>query len=151
MPSTFRSRVAIVLILGIFLIPILVSSLRGLTHVLTCEESVSSLFGIVVSEDGSAAVTSSTTGQAGSDTALCGGLSVDIRAGAVTRGRLELTVSVQNGSEYPWQGTVDLSLNRTVIPVAIGRIGPGETATDTIPFNLAAGTHELSGSLLVGP
>ncbi|GBD83960.1 hypothetical protein BMS3Abin02_00344 [bacterium BMS3Abin02] len=151
MPSILKSRVAIVLILGIFLIPIATSSLRGLTHVLTCEENVAAPFSVVVAEDGSAVVTSSATGQAGGDSGLCGGLAVDLRARAKPDGRLDLTVLVTNNSAYPWQGTVDLSLNRTVIPVAIGRIDPAETGTDTVAFRLDPGTHELTGSLLVGP
>lgn len=139
------------MLLGVFLIPIAMSSLRGLTHVLTCEENVEAPFSVLVAEDGSAVVTSSASGQAGGDTGLCGGLSVDLRARAKPEGRLDLTVLVTNDSSYPWQGTVDLSLNRTVIPVAIGRIDPTETGEDTVAFHLDPGTHELSGSLLVGP
>jgi hypothetical protein len=150
MPSTFKSRVAIVLVLGIFLIPILVSSLRGLTHVLTCSEGVEAPFTVFVAADGGAVVTSSATGQAG-DAGLCGGLSVDMRAGTVVDNRLELTILVANSSSYPWQCTVDVSLNRTKIPVSIGRIGPGETGSDSIPIRLDEGTNELDGALLVGP
>jgi hypothetical protein len=151
MPSTFRSRVAIVLILGIFLIPALTSSLRGLTHVLTCAESVAAPFTVIVSQDGSAVVTSSATGESGGPTGLCGGLSVNMKAGKVVNRRLELTVSVTNGSSYPWQGTVDLSLNSTQIPISIGSIEPGATDTDTVPIRLDEGVNELGGSLLVGP
>ena len=151
MPSILKSRIAIVLILGVFLIPIAASSLRGLTHVLTCEEKVIEPFSVIVAEDGSAVVTSSASGLAGGDSGLCGGLTVDMRAGAKPGGRLDLTVMVTNNSAYPWQGTVDLSLNRTVIPVAIGRIDPAETDSDTVAFNLDAGAHQLTGSLLVGP
>jgi len=151
MPSILKSRVAIVLILGVFLIPIAASSLRGLTHVLTCEENVAAPFSVIVAEDGSAVVTSSATGQTGEDSGLCGGLAVDLKARAESDGRLNLTVRVTNNSAYPWQGTVDLSLNRMVIPVAIGRIDPAETGTDTVVFHLDPGAHLLTGSLLVGP
>jgi hypothetical protein len=151
MPSTFRSRIAIVLILGIFLIPALTSSLRGLTHVLTCSESVAAPFSVIVSDDGTAVVTSSATSTTSDNTGLCGGLSVNMRAGRVVDNRFELAIAVTNGSAYPWQGTVDISLNHTQIPVSIGGIEPGATATDTIPIRLDQGLNELDGSLLVGP
>ncbi len=151
MPSTFRARIAIVLILGIFLIPILVSSLRGLTHVLACEEAVESPFTVVVSAGGNAVVTSSASGEAGTSSALCGGLSVDMKAGRVANDRMNVTISVTNNSEYPWQGTVDLSLNGSMFPIAIGRIDPGVTESDSVPLRLGEGTTELDGTLLVGP
>lgn len=139
------------LIVGIFLIPILVSSLRGLTHVLTCAEGVEAPFSVFVATDGSAVVTGSATGEAGASSGLCGGLQVDMRAGTVADSRLELTILVTNDSAYPWQGTVDVSLNTTRIPVSIGRIEPGETGSDSIPVRVAEGVNELDGSLLVGP
>lgn len=151
MPSILKSRIAIVLMLGVFLIPIATSSLRGLTHVLTCEENVAAPFSVIVADDGSAVVTSSASGQAGAEAGLCGGLAVDLRARAKPDGRLDLTVLVTNNSTYPWQGTVDLALNRTVIPVSIGRIDPAETGEDTVAFHLDPGAHDLTGSLLVGP
>jgi hypothetical protein len=150
-PSTLKSRIAIVLIVGIFLIPILVSSLRGLTHVLTCSEGVEAPFTVFIASDGSAVVTGSATGEAGDVQGLCGGLSVDMRAGTVVDGRLALTILVTNDSPYPWQGTVDVSLNNSTIPVSIGRIEPGGKAADAIPVRLDEGANELDGSLLVGP
>jgi hypothetical protein len=146
-----KSRIAIVLIVGIFLIPILVSSLRGLTHVLTCSEAVAAPFTVFIAPDDSAVVTGSATGQADNRQGLCGGLSVDMRTGAVVDDRLALTILVTNDSPYPWQGTVDVSLNNSTIPISIGRIDPGETGTDSVPIRLDQGVNELDGSLLVGP
>ncbi len=139
-----------VLILAVFLIPIATSSLRGLSHVLTCEQEVSAPFTVVVSEDGSAIVVSSATG---TDTAgtLCGGLRVDMKAGTVHDGRLDFEVLVGNESDFPWQGTIDLSLDETGIPVSVGRVEPGEVATETVSIRLRPGTYELDGTLLVGP
>jgi len=74
-----------------------------------------------------------------------------MRAGTVVDRRLALTILVTNGSDYPWQGTVDVTLNNTTIPVSIGRIEPGETGADSIPVRLEEGANELDGSLLVGP
>jgi hypothetical protein len=119
--------------------------------VLTCSESVAAPFTVFIASDGSAVVTSSATGEAGDSQGLCGGLSVDMRAGTVVAGRLALTILVANDSSYPWRGTVDVSLNNSTIPVAIGRIEPGETGADSIPVRLDEGTNELDGSLLVGP
>jgi hypothetical protein len=74
-----------------------------------------------------------------------------MRTGAVVDDRLALTILVTNDSPYPWQGTVDVSLNNSTIPISIGRIDPGETGTDSVPIRLDQGVNELDGSLLVGP
>jgi hypothetical protein len=52
-PNILRSRVALVALLVIFLIPIGLSSLRGLTHILTCSEEVVTL-STVIFDEGSA-------------------------------------------------------------------------------------------------
>ena len=51
MPSILKSRIAIVALLAVFLIPVGTSSLRGLTHVLTCEAEVEKPFSVIF-EDG---------------------------------------------------------------------------------------------------
>jgi hypothetical protein len=35
--------------------------------------------------------------------------------------------------------------------VDIGSIGPGGSASDTLDIKLSTGSHELGGSLLIGP
>lgn len=151
MAPILRSRLAVAALLGVFLIPIGSSSLRGLTHVLTCSEEVESPFTVVVGADGTALVVSSTQIVAGEEPGLCGGLEVIMSARPEGVGRLALTVEVSNGTTHPWQGTIDLTLDGNGIPVDIGRVRPGEIEQDTVVFRLEAGSHELAGALLIGP
>ncbi len=151
MASILRSRLAVAALLGVFLIPIGLSSLRGLTHVLTCSEQVESPFTVVVGGDGGPMVVSSTQLVAGTEPGLCGGLDVVMLARPAGTDRIQLTVEVANRTNHPWLGTIDLNLDGNSIPVDIGRVASGEFEQDTVLFRLDPGSHELDGSLLIGP
>jgi hypothetical protein len=150
-PSILRSRAALAVMLGAFLIPIGMSSLRGLTHVLTCDDEVTTPFTLVVPERGEPTVVSSTTIERGQEGGLCGGLFVNPEAEAEGPGRVAMTLPIQNRTEFPWQGTVKLVLGDITVPVGIGEIPAGETESDTVHLDLDPGSHEISGSLLIGP
>lgn len=151
MPAILRSRVALLALLGAFLIPIGMSSLRGLTHVLTCSEEARTPFTLIVPGAGSApeAVTSTTLGRDGAG--ICGGLSLDLGTRAVSRDKMEMVVPITNGSEHVWRGTVKLVLDGTSIPVEIGEVEAGATETDSVTLDLERGSHDLTGSVLIGP
>jgi hypothetical protein len=150
MPSILRSRLALLALLGAFLIPIGMSSLRGLTHVLTCNEEAKQPFTVIVTEGKPEVLSSIRIGQ--EDTGrLCGGLSLETQARAGDGGDVELILPITNHTEHPWQGTVSVLVGKTTIPVDIGEIPPGETRQDSIDLELREGTTELSGSLLIGP
>ncbi|MFN2489604.1 MAG: hypothetical protein ABR529_07685 [Actinomycetota bacterium] len=150
MPSILRSRLALFALLGAFLIPIGMSSLRGLTHVLTCREQVRTPFTLVIPESGTAeAVTSTRITR--DEAKICGGLALDLGTRLQSPRRLAMVVPITNESPYLWRGTVQLILDGTAIPVDIGRVPAGETASDTVAFDLETGSHEVSGSLLIGP
>src|SRR5690606_7818095 len=78
MPSALRAQVALIGLLAVLLIPIGTSSLRGLTHILTCREASATPFSIEVPEDGPPVISSSTvierdpSGEIASDE-VCGG------------------------------------------------------------------------------
>jgi hypothetical protein len=157
MPSSLRAKVALIGFLAILLIPIGTSSLRGLTHVLTCREESDTPFTIEVPGEGGPVISSSMvlerepTGAA-PDRELCGGLLLDLAAGSTRDDRTEVRVTITNRSDYGWRGTVQLRLDATTIPVSIGTVDPGSSATDTIELRVRPGsTHELAGSLLIGP
>ncbi len=82
---------------------------------------------------------------------LCGGLTVDPQARSAGPGEIEFILPITNNTDHLWRGTVTLRLGRTQIPVDIGEVGPGGTAKDTVNFTLDEGTHEVSGSLQIGP
>lgn len=159
MPSGLRSRLALIVLLGTFLIPLGTSSLRGLTHVLTCQQAEDVPFSLIVPERGDPVIVSSTTITRGDDRSVCGGLTFDLAvgpvpdgaAGAGDPGRIELLLPITNGSDFDWRGTVRLRLGDETIPVDIGAIRNGQTETETITVDLGAGDHQVQGSLLLGP
>ena len=157
MPSALRAQVALITLLGVLLIPIGTSNLRGLTHILTCQESAAAPFTIQVPEDGPPSIQSSQTivrNPDGSvpDQSVCGGLTLDVSIGSTEEDRADVTLAITNGSEYGWRGSVQVQLDDIDIPIDIGEIDAGETATDDFELHLDAGsTYEIEGDLLIGP
>ena len=157
MPSALRSQVALWGLLACLLIPIGTSSLRGLTHILTCQEASAAPFTIDVPAEGSPTLGSSLvierdpTGVPESSD-LCGGLVMNIEMGSRRADRADMTLDITNNTEYGWRGSVKLQLDETAIPIDIGEISSGETETDTIEIHLEADrTYEIEGELLIGP
>jgi hypothetical protein len=163
MPPILRSRLALVALLGAFLIPIGMSSLRGLTHVLSCEERSETPFSVAVPDQGRPEKTSSTRitrPEAGEDSKqttedLCGGLTLSLEAPEAPPGappdEVVLALRIRNDTDFLWRGTVTLVLGSTPVPVDIGEIPSGETETDEISFKPDPGTLDVEGSLLIGP
>ena len=150
MPSILRSRLALLALLGAFLIPIGMSSLRGLTHVLTCREETKQPFTVVITDGRPEVLSSIRIGRR--DTGrLCGGLSLETQARAGDDDEITLVLPITNHTDDPWRGTVSVVIGSTTIPVDIGEIPAGETRQDSISVNLDQGTTEVSGSLLIGP
>lgn len=157
MPSALRAQVALVGLLAVLLIPIGTSSLRGLTHILTCKDQSATPFSVVVPEEGAPTISSSTViertpeGEPPSNE-ICGGLTLDLIMGAATTNRAEMTLAITNNTDYGWRGSVQLELGDTVVPIDIGGIESGQQATDTFEVRLDRGrTYEIDGSLLIGP
>ena len=148
-PSALRSRVALFALLGSFLIPVFLSSLRGLTHVLTCEERVETPFTFQIVPGAEPILVSS--GPLQSARTLCGGLSVDLLARSAGDNRIGIEVPIRNESRSPWHGTVLLKLGEISLPVDVGEVASGETESDTLIVDLDPGLHRVSGSLLIGP
>jgi hypothetical protein len=117
-----RSRLALILMLGAFLIPIGMSSLRGLTHLLTCQQEAATPFTLVAPEGLEPQLLSSTRISAEDDELLCGGLSLNMGARAEGPGEVTMILPITNHSDYLWQGTVTLKLGDTSIPVDIGSV-----------------------------
>ena len=156
MSSILRSRVALVAMMGAFLIPIGMSSLRGLTHVLTCKKEAQTPFTIIL-EEGQPPTFLSSTGVITADEEekserVCGGLELDL---GVSQGgkpdAVRVHVPITNTGTFEWRGTVALKAGKTTIPVDIGSIKPGVTEKDTVQVSLRRGSTQLNGSLLIGP
>lgn len=151
LPSALRSRLALILLLGVFLIPVGMSSLRGLTHVLTCNEQAELPFTIIREPNRPAVILSSTQITRGQEEGVCGGLVLDLAVGNESEGKVELIVPLRNTSDTDWQGTVALKLGGADIPVPLQSIRAGETARESLTVNVPSGTTELNGSVLIGP
>ena len=83
---------------------------------------------------------------------MCGGLTLDVLMGSDEEDRADVTLAITNDSEYGWRGSVQLQLDDIDIPIDIGEIGAGETATDEFELRLDEGsTYEIEGDLLIGP
>ena len=139
-------------LLGTFLIPIGTSSLRGLTHLLTCRQATEIPFTLTVPETGTPVITSSNVITRDAPEGLCGGLALDMGVGPSSRpGRVVLRLPITNNTDFDWQGSVSLKLGGTVVPVDIGEIKAGQTGEDTITVRVDPGELEVNGSLLIGP
>ncbi|MFN2390293.1 MAG: hypothetical protein ABR575_11920 [Actinomycetota bacterium] len=152
MPSVLRSRLALLGLLGAFLIPIGMSSLRGLTHVLTCKEERATPFSLTRDRGGEVVVTTSRRLVRGEEEAgACPGLSFEMGARFAGRDAIEMVLPIENTTTFLWRGTVELVVDGVAIPVGIGEIGPGETRRESVRLSLERGVQEVSGSLLIGP
>ncbi len=150
MPAAFRTAFARVLLLGVFLIPIGLSSLRGLTHLLTCREQVAAPFQVII-VDGQAVVTSAEVLTPGEEALICGGLDLELTAATRPDGIVEVTVPISNRTDADWYGSVQLDVAGIRVPVDLGRVDAGETRRRRVELRLPDGTTEFSGTLLVGP
>jgi hypothetical protein len=159
MPSALRAQVALWGMLACLLIPIGVSNLRGLTHILTCKEESATDFSIQVDDQGRATLGGATSFERDDDTdestagdELCGGLVLDITLASNRPGAAQMEFAITNNTEYGWHGSVQVDLGSTPIPIDIGEVEPGETATDSVDLDLDAdSSYEIEGSLLIGP
>lgn len=152
MPSSVRSRVALFALLAVFVIQIAASSLDGLTHVLTCHQATNAPFTLVVPEQGRPTILSSVRLERGAGAGrLCGGLTLDIAVGADTPGHLKIRLPITNHSKYTWRGSVKLRLGAVSIPVNVGAVKAGRTVASTVRVRIDPGSHEIGGSLLIGP
>ena len=150
-PSVLRSRLALIALLGAFLIPFFLSSLQGLTHVLTCQQKTNVPFTVGLPAHGPPTISSSSVITRESAAGLCGGLHLDMRVGTESPTKVKIILPIQNGTKYDWEGTVKLKLGGADVPVRIGRVAAGKTREDVIHFHVDRGTHEINGSLLIGP
>jgi len=146
MPPILRSRLALAALLGVFLIPIGMSSLRGLTHVLTCREHTNVPFSVNIPT-----ITSSQRITRNEPLQLCGGLSLNLAVKSISADKVQVRLPITNNTKYTWQGSVSLKVSGTSIPVRIGEVKPGHTSSDTIDVKVAKGTDTIDGSLLIGP
>ena len=155
MPALTRHRLPLVVLAVLFLIPIATSSLRGLTHILSCEDAVGTYLSITPPLEPGEPPTllSSQVIEAGDDPLICEALEVELSIGDFDEdtGAVELVVAIANRSEVDWRGTIQLDVGDTPIPVAVGRI-PAGTSVDTSTWVRGRDDQvAIDGELLIGP
>jgi hypothetical protein len=146
-----RSRLALVGLFGIFLIPVLTSSLSGLTHVITCNASTRTPFDLTIPAQGVGTGLSAETLEPNQQNGLCGGLTLDMGVQPSGNGKIRVILPISNHTRYRWRGSVKLVLGHTSVPIGVGEIAPGATRTGTLEVHVDPGTHHITGSLLIGP
>ena len=150
MPSV-RSRLALVGLVGIFLIPILTSSLSGLTHVITCNANTRTPFELTITAQGVGTGLSAETLEPNQANGLCGGLTLDMGVRPLSNGKIRINLPISNHTRYRWRGSVKLEIGHTSVPIGVGEIPPGATRTGSVDVHVDPGSHTIGGSLLIGP
>lgn len=138
------------MLFGVFLIPVGLSSLRGLTHVVSCREEVARPFEVAFGQADAPILTGSAVVVAGQES-LCGGLDADLSVTARGPNQIAVTIPITNHGDRDWRGTVTLRVGTTSIPIQIGLIPAGATRSETVVLRLPDGTTGFSGQLLIGP
>ena len=152
MPPPLRSRLALIALLGVFLIPLSTTSLGGVKHVTTCQERTRTPFSVIVPDRGEPLLASSTRVERGAKDTLCGGLEVNLGVEVRGSGGVAIVIPITNRSHATWRGTVQLKVDgASTIPVGIGAVEAGATRSEDVVMTLGAGSHTLDGSLLIGP
>jgi hypothetical protein len=149
-PALLRPRVALAVLFGVFLIPVLLSSLRGLTHVVSCRGEVEQPFTVTFGPDGEPLLTGSAMVEGG-EGRMCDWLVSELAVETAGPHRLEVTIPITNNGAGAWRGTVQLRVGTTVIPIGIGLVPAGTTKSETVILRLPEGVSSFDGSLLVGP
>jgi hypothetical protein len=150
-PSLLRSRIALIALLGTFLIPVGMSSLRGLTHLLTCQQATNVPFTVSLPANGEPTILSASTITRDDTSSLCGGLQLDVHVAREGSSKVKITMPITNHTAYGWEGSVKLRLGGVDVPVRIGHIAAGKTREGVVHFHVDKGSHEITGSLLIGP
>lgn len=150
MPTHLRTRLAVVVLAAVLLIPIAQSTLRGIDHILTCTERVDTPFQVVLA-DGVPIVTGSTTLEPGDSAQLCGGIEIEIAVGPSAERDVTVFADLTNASSVDWYGTVSLAVGSVRIPIDLGRVPAGSSLSESIELSLPDGVTEFTGSLLIGP
>jgi hypothetical protein len=151
MTSTLKSRIGMLAAAAVFFLPVVWSSPRGLTNLVTCGQQSLTPFSVVMDQHLVPTLTTSLAETRGTKLTLCGGLALNMGATAGKAGAVTMHVTLTNDTPHPWRGTVTLGLGSLVLPIRMGEIGPGETTAASETLHLSPGTHQVSGTLLLGP
>lgn len=167
MVSVMKYRLALGVLVGVLVIPVISVNNGGLSHLLFCEATVEQQFAIGSSEEDAAGapVTSSTSLDRDEPAArfegreevteVCQGVRASVSATPLGGDRVALTVTIINDSQRTWRGSVGLSAagrtNDADLTTTLGAVEAGEVASTTMELRVLPGQTEIQGTLLLGP
>lgn len=166
MVTVLKHRIALAVLVGVLVIPVLTTNNAGLSHLLFCEAAVAQPFAVGSGQDDTGPeVTSSTqvsrddptTSFTGKEavTAVCEGVRAEVSAQPISDDRLRLTVTIHNDSDLPWRGSVGLAAEgeqgTADLTAALGEVAPGDAASTSLELRILPGRTDLAGTLLLGP
>lgn len=166
MVRSLRQRVALAVLLGVLLVPVVMSSLGGIGQLLVCEATVAQPFAVAPGgQDGPLVTSSRTLDRDASDTprfegtdeaaALCGGVSAEIAAEIVDPDTVRLVVTLVNSSELPWQGSIGVTADAGDVDVdlttSLGEVPAGGRRSDTLLLSVQDTQADIGGRILLGP
>ena len=151
-----RNRAPLAVLALVLLIPVATSSLRGLTHILACDEAIGTFITIMPGlEPGEPPVLLSAQGplEAGDEELICGALEVDLGLEGYDgdTDQVDLVVAITNRSELDWRGTTRLVLGAAAVPLTVGAIPAGERVEERARVRVSGEQFAIEGSLLIGP
>lgn len=167
MVSVLKHRLALAVLVGVLVIPVLSVNNGGLSHLLFCEATVAQPFAIGSTDDpGGAQVTSSTQVSRdepdvvfqGSDsevTEICDGVRAEVQASPLSEDRVQLTVTILNDTDLTWRGSVGLAAegetNSADLTATLGEVPPRGSESATMELRVLPGQTDIGGTLLLGP
>lgn len=175
MVTVLKHRLALAVLVGVLVIPLLSVNNAGLSHLLFCETVVAQAFAVGSSDSGGegAPITSSTqlsrddpddpdpgSGSEGqtelTDVArACEGVRAAVSAEPLTDDRVRLTVTIHNDSQLRWRGSVGLAAqgasNSADLTATLGEVAPGSSESASLELRILPGQTEIAGKLLLGP
>lgn len=166
MVTVLKHRLALAVLVGVLVIPVLSVNNGGLSHLLFCEAPVAQPFAVGSTDEASGPqVTSSTqvsrddpgTAFAGEAqvTEVCQGVRAEVSAQPLSAERVLVTVTIRNESDLPWRGSVGLAAegesNSADLTATLGEVAPGESESATLELRVLPGQTDLEGTLLLGP
>lgn len=166
MVSVLKHRLALAVLVGVLVIPVLSVNNGGLSHLLFCEAVVAQPFAIGSTDDPTGAQVTSST-QVSRDepdttfegraevTEVCQGVKAEVRASPISEDRVQLTVTILNDTDLTWRGSVGLAAegedNQADLTAALGEVPARGSESATMELRVLPGQTEINGTLLLGP
>jgi hypothetical protein len=151
-PASARGRLGLLAVLVVFLIPIGISWLGGLTQIVTCDQVARSTLAVDVQRNSGGPIVLGSTSVARNSKPLCDRLVLSADTLVGRNGSLRLRLGLKNASAQTWRGTVRLKIGgQAPVDVAIGEIAAGKAASQVVPFSPPSGRTEIPLEVLVGP